>query len=274
MTNLGWYPGHMTKAVRMMEEDLRLVDALIELADARIPVSSRNPDIDRLFRDKFRILIFNKADLADPAENERIKEYFESRGQSVLFTDARDRSNSADIKRILRQQCSKKLERDRKRGIIGRPLRAMVAGIPNVGKSTLINSFIGKASAKTGNKPGVTRGKQWLRMDKDIELLDTPGILWPKLEGERTGINLALTGSIREEILPLEELAQALTEYVNGHYPGLLMGKYGGEDIGSIAVSRNLLIKGGEPDLNRAVRLLLDDFRNGKMGRISLESIV
>lgn len=274
MTNLGWYPGHMTKAVRMMEEDLRLVDALIELADARIPVSSRNPDIDRLFKDKFRILIFNKADLADPKENEKIKEYFEKMGQSVMFTDARDRSNAADIKRILRQQCSSKLERDRKRGIIGRPLRAMVAGIPNVGKSTLINSFIGKASAKTGNKPGVTRGKQWLRMDKDIELLDTPGILWPKLEGERTGINLALTGSIREEILPLEELAQALTEYVNSHYAGLLMEKYGGEDIESIAVSRNLLVKGGEPDLNRAVRLLLDDFRNGKMGRISLESIV
>ncbi|MBO6000057.1 MAG: ribosome biogenesis GTPase YlqF [Lachnospiraceae bacterium] len=274
MTNLGWYPGHMTKAVRMMEEDLRLVDALIELADARIPVSSRNPDIDRLFKDKFRILIFNKADLADPKENEKIKEYFEKMGQSVMFTDARDRSNAADIKRILRQQCSSKLERDRKRGIIGRPLRAMVAGIPNVGKSTLINSFIGKASAKTGNKPGVTRGKQWLRMDKDIELLDTPGILWPKLEGERTGINLALTGSIREEILPLEELAQALTEYVNNHYAGLLMEKYGGEDIESIAVSRNLLVKGGEPDLNRAVRLLLDDFRNGKMGRISLESIV
>ena len=273
MTNLGWYPGHMTKAVRMMEQDLRLVDALIEVADARIPLSSRNPDIDRMFSAKPRIIIFNKADLADPIKSEAARQWFTDRGQAALFIDGRDRSNAAQIKRILREQCSEKLERDRRRGIIGRPVRAMVAGIPNVGKSTLINSFMGKASAKTGNKPGVTRGKQWLRMDKDIELLDTPGILWPKLEGERTGINLALTGSIREEILPLDELAACLIKYLNESYPGLLQEKYGGSDIGSIAEARRLLMKGGIPDTARCVKLLLDDFRNGKMGRISLESI-
>ena len=174
---------------------------------------------------------------------------------------------------MLREACREKIERDRKRGIIGRPVRAMVAGIPNVGKSTIINSFIGKASAKTGNKPGVTRGRQWLRMDKDIELLDTPGILWPKFEDERTGINLALTGSIREEILPMEELAAELTGFLNEKYPGILEAKYGGNDIGSIAVSRGLISKGGVPDTGRCVKLLLDDFRNGKTGRISLESV-
>ena len=283
MAEYQWYPGHMTKARRMMQENIKLVDLVIELADARIPISSRNPDIDDLAAGKARILLLGKADLADPVRTEAFRKYYESRGILVIDLDARTRKANEQIRKIVEKACAAKLERDRKRGIIGRPLRAMVVGIPNVGKSTFINSFAGKASAKTGNKPGVTKGKQWIRLNKNLDLLDTPGILWPKFEDQEVGIRLALVSAIREEILDLNELSLYLLAYLQKEYPDVISGKYAREGesfdpdlsmpelLNAIALSRNLLLKGGEPDCLRTSRLLLDDFKNGKMGRISLE---
>ena len=281
--DIQWYPGHMTKARREMEQAVKLVDLVIELADARIPISSRNPDIDDLAAGKARILLLGKADLADPVRTEAFRKYYESRGILVIDLDARTRKANEQIRKIVEKACAAKLERDRKRGIIGRPLRAMVVGIPNVGKSTFINSFAGRASAKTGNKPGVTKGKQWIRLNKNLDLLDTPGILWPKFEDQEVGIRLALVSAIREEILDLNELSLYLLSYLQKEYPDVIPGKYAREGetfddtlsmpelLNAIAISRNLLLKGGEPDCLRTSRLLLDDFKNGKMGRISLE---
>lgn len=279
-----WYPGHMTKARRMMQENIGLVDLVIELADARIPLSSRNPDIDSLCGNKARILLMTKADMADPARTAKFQKYFEDKGFMVIAMDARTRKSNEKIKAYVEKACAAKRERDKRRGIVGRPLRAMVVGIPNVGKSTFINSFAGKASAKTGNKPGVTRGKQWIRLNKNLELLDTPGILWPKFEDRQVGVNLALTGAIRQELLEEQELSLELLDFLQREYPVLLKEKYAPEDaewefpmdnsdlLREIALSRNLLKTGGEPDWQRASRMILDDFRNGKTGRISLET--
>ena len=279
-----WYPGHMTKARRMMQENIGLVDLVIELADARIPLSSRNPDIDSLCGNKARILLMTKADMADPARTAKFQKYFEDKGFMVIAMDARTRKANEKIKAYVEKACAAKRERDKRRGIVGRPLRAMVVGIPNVGKSTFINSFAGKASAKTGNKPGVTRGKQWIRLNKNLELLDTPGILWPKFEDRQVGVNLALTGAIRQELLEEQELSLELLDFLQREYPDLLKQRYAPEDakwefpmdsaklLGEIALSRNLLKTGGEPDWQRASKMILDDFRNGKTGRISLET--
>lgn len=280
-----WYPGHMTKARRMMQENIGLVDLVIELADARIPLSSRNPDIDSLCGSKARILLMTKADMADPAKTAKFQKYFEDKGFMVIAMDARTRKANEKIKAYVEKACAAKRERDRRRGIVGRPLRAMVVGIPNVGKSTFINSFAGKASAKTGNKPGVTRGKQWIRLNKNLELLDTPGILWPKFEDRQVGVNLALTGAIRQELLEEQELSMELLDYLQKEYPALLKARYAPADmeqewefpmenaqlLKEIAAARNLLKAGGEPDYQRASRMVLDDFRNGKTGRITLE---
>ena len=279
-----WYPGHMTKARRMMQENIGLVDLVIELADARIPLSSRNPDIDSLCGNKARILLMTKADMADPARTAKFQKYFEDKGFMVIAMDARTRKSNEKIKAYVEKACAAKRERDKRRGIVGRPLRAMVVGIPNVGKSTFINSFAGKASAKTGNKPGVTRGKQWIRLNKNLELLDTPGILWPKFEDRQVGVNLALTGAIRQELLEEQELSLELLDFLQREYPVLLKEKYAPEGaewefpmdnadlLREIALSRNLLKTGGEPDWQRASKMILDDFRNGKTGRISLET--
>ncbi|MBQ9033636.1 MAG: ribosome biogenesis GTPase YlqF [Lachnospiraceae bacterium] len=278
-----WYPGHMTKARRMMQENIGLVDLVIELADARIPLSSRNPDIDSLCGNKARILLMTKADMADPARTALFQKYFEDKGFMVIAMDARTRKANEKIKAYVEKACAAKRERDKRRGIVGRPLRAMVVGIPNVGKSTFINSFAGKASAKTGNKPGVTRGKQWIRLNKNLELLDTPGILWPKFEDRQVGVNLALTGAIRQELLEEQELSLELLDFLQREYPSLLTGRYAPEGeiwelpmdnaqlLSKIAMARNLLKAGGEADYQRASKLVLDDFRNGKTGRISLE---
>ena len=279
-----WYPGHMTKARRMMQENIGLVDLVIELADARIPLSSRNPDIDSLCGKKARILLMTKADMADPARTAKFQKYFEDRGFMVIAMDARTRKANEKIKAYVEKACAAKRERDKRRGIVGRPLRAMVVGIPNVGKSTFINSFAGKASAKTGNKPGVTRGKQWIRLNKNLELLDTPGILWPKFEDRQVGVNLALTDAIRQELLEEQELSLELLDFLQREYPALLKERYAPEGaewefpmdnvklLEEIALSRNLLKTGGEPDWQRASKMILDDFRNGKTGRISLET--
>ena len=279
-----WYPGHMTKARRMMQENIGLVDLVIELADARIPMSSRNPDIDTLCGSKARILLLTKADMADPAKTAAFQKYFEAKGFMVVAMDARTRKANDKIRNYVEKACAAKRERDKRRGIIGRPLRAMVVGIPNVGKSTFINSFAGKASAKTGNKPGVTRGKQWIRLNKNLELLDTPGILWPRFEDRQVGVNLALTGAIRQELLEEQELSMELLGFLQKEYPSLINARYtpegeewtfpmdNAELLMKIAKARNLVRTGGEPDHQRASKLILDDFRNGKTGKITLEA--
>ena len=283
-----WYPGHMTKARRMMEENIGLVDLVIELTDARIPMSSRNPDIDKLCANKARILVMTKADLADPARTAAFQQYFEDKGWMVIPVDARTKKANEKVRAYVEKACAAKRERYKRRGIIGRPLRAMVVGIPNVGKSTFINSFAGRASAKTGNKPGVTRGKQWIRLGKGLELLDTPGILWPRFEDRQVGVNLALTGAIKQELLEEQELSLELLDFLQREYPDLLLAKYAPENpeadqawqlpmdnaqlLTKIAEVRKLVRTGGEPDYQRASRLVLDDFRNGKTGRITLET--
>ena len=276
--NVQWYPGHMTKAKRQMQEDLKLIDLIIELVDARVPLSSRNPDIDQLGQNKSRLILLNKADLADERQNETWKEYFQSKGFHVVKVDSRNGAGMKTIQNVIQEACKEKIERDRRRGIKNRPIRAMVAGVPNVGKSTFINTFAGKACAKTGNRPGVTKGKQWIRLNKNVELLDTPGILWPKFEDQEVGIRLAFVGSIKDDILNMEELALKLIDYLKERYTGLLEKRYGiseegnaVEILGEIAKARGCLKKGEELDYTKASGLLFDDFRSGKIGRITLE---
>lgn len=273
-----WYPGHMTKAKRMMQENIKLVDLIIELVDARAPISSRNPDIDTLGAGKSRLILLNKADLAEEHWNSRWIEYFKEKGILAVKVNSKKGGGIKSIQGVIQEACKEKMERDRKRGILNRPVRAMVAGIPNVGKSTFINSLAGKACTKTGNKPGVTRGKQWIRLNRQVELLDTPGILWPKFEDQRIGLCLAMIGSIKEEVLNLEELAAHAVSFLNREYPGMLEDKYGTsycedpyEALAAIAQSRNCLLKGGEADIEKAALLFLDDFRNGRLGRLTLE---
>lgn len=277
--NFQWYPGHMTKAKRQMQEDIKLIDLVIELVDARIPLSSRNPDIDELGRNKYRLILMNKADLADKEQTKKWAEYFKAKGFFVVSLDARTKNSMKSITDIVMEACKEKIERDRKRGIKNRPVRAMVVGIPNVGKSTFINSYAGKACAKTGNKPGVTKGKQWIRLNKNVELLDTPGILWPKFEDQMVGLRLALIGSIKDEILNIDELAMELIKYLRVNYPGIINERYEVDEskeltdiILDIAKNRNCLLKGGEPDYSKAASLVIDDFRSGKMGNITLET--
>lgn len=276
--NVQWYPGHMTKAKRQMQEDIRLIDLIIELVDARVPLSSRNPDIDELGKNKSRLILLNKADLADEHQNEAWKSYFQKKGFYVVKVDSRNGSGMKMIQNVIQEACKEKTERDRRRGIKNRPIRAMVVGIPNVGKSTFINTFAGKACAKTGNKPGVTKGKQWIRLNKGVELLDTPGILWPKFEDQEVGIRLACVGSIKDDILNMEELALKLIAYLKEYYAGALNQRYQvTEDqepvkvLEDIARARGCLKKGEELDYAKASLLLFDDFRGGKIGRITLE---
>ena len=276
--NIQWYPGHMTKAKRQMQEDLKLIDLIIELVDARVPLSSRNPDIDQLGQNKSRLILLNKADLADERQNEAWKEYFQNKGFYVVKVDSRNGAGMKTIQNVIQEACKEKIERDRRRGIKNRPIRAMVAGIPNVGKSTFINTFAGKACAKTGNKPGVTKGKQWIRLNKNVELLDTPGILWPKFEDQLVGIRLACVGSIKDDILNIEELALWLLEKLKKDYPGFLEKRYGISEEGTpletleaIAKARGCLKRGEELDYVKASGLIFDDFRGGKIGRITLE---
>ena len=276
--NLQWYPGHMTKAKRQMQEDLKLIDLIIELVDARIPLSSRNPDIDELGKNKARLILLNKSDLADERYNEQWSAYFQKKGFYVVKVNAKSGAGLKSIQGVIQEACKAKIERDRRRGIKNRPIRAMVVGIPNVGKSTFINSYAGKACAKTGNKPGVTKGKQWIRLNKTLELLDTPGILWPKFEDQEVGKRLAFIGSIKDEILNLEELSLELLDYIRTNYPGLLNTRYGIEEEGTpvslleaVADKRKCLIRGQEIDYAKAAGIVMEKFRNGKIGRITLE---
>lgn len=273
-----WYPGHMTKAKRMMQENIKLIDLIIELVDARIPVSSRNPDIDELGKNKARLILLNKSDLAVESYNEAWEQYFKKKGFAVVKVNSKKGGGIKSIQGVIQEACKEKIERDRKRGILNRPVRAMVVGIPNVGKSTFINALAGKACAKTGNKPGVTKGKQWIRLNKNVELLDTPGILWPKFEDQSVGKKLAFIGSIKDEILNTEELAAEMIAFLQKYYSGTIKEKYGAEEkedpyitLAGIAEERHCLTKGGELDYEKAAILFIDDFRNGKLGRLTLE---
>lgn len=273
-----WYPGHMTKAKRMMQENIKLIDLVIELVDARIPVSSRNPEIDELGKNKSRLILLNKSDLSEDKCNDEWSEYFKAQGYYVVKVNSKKGGGVKSIHGVIQEACKEKIERDRKRGILNRPIRAMVVGIPNVGKSTFINALAGKACTKTGNKPGVTKGKQWIRLNKNVELLDTPGILWPKFEDQTVGLRLAFIGSIKDEIINAEELAMELIGFLKEHYPRILNEKYQIQEVEDnyaclreVAQNRHCLIKGSELDTVKAAKLLLDDFRNGRIGKITLE---
>lgn len=268
----------MTKAVRMMREDIKLIDLIIELVDARIPLSSRNPDINELGKNKYRIVLLNKSDLADPVYNKQWISYFQNQGAYVLEVNSRTGAGIKSINGLVQEACREKIERDRKRGIMNRPVRAMVAGIPNVGKSTFINSFAGKACTKTGNKPGITKGKQWIRLNKNLELLDTPGILWPKFEDQQVGMRLAFIGSMNDEVIIIEELVCDLLIVLRELYPDAVSGRYGIKwretpilTLEEIARSRGCFLKGENLDIKKASDILLDDFRSGRLGRITLE---
>ena len=283
----------MTKTVRQMQEDVRLVDIVIEILDARVPVSSRNPDIDRIAAGKSRLVLLNKADLADEAQNRAWQTRFERELGGAMLLDARKRIDKKKLIGMIQGACAEKIARDRAKGMKERPIRAMVCGIPNVGKSTFINSFAGRAIAKTGNKPGVTRGKQWIRLDAKIELLDTPGLLWPKIEDRTVGENLALIGSINDQILPQDELAMLLITRLRKTYPGVIGDRFGIDEqaenviplagqseesaralgvLEAVGQKRGCLVKGGGIDYGRASAIMLDEFRSGNLGRITLEN--
>ena len=275
---VNWFPGHMTKAIRMMQEDIKLIDLIIEVVDARLPLSSRNPNIDELGKNKARLVLLNKYDLADDKVSDSWVSYFNDKGIHIVKINAKSGAGLKSIQGVINEACKEKIERDRKRGILNRPIRAMVVGIPNVGMSTFINSFAGKNCAKTGNMPGVTKGKQWIRLNKNVELLDTPGILWPKFEDRKVGIRLALVGSINDQIVNMSDLALELIDYLIMRYPGRLSGRYEvSEDkepmevLCDIASGRGCLKKGGEVDIEKAVKILFEEFRNGKLGKVSLE---
>lgn len=273
-----WYPGHMTKAIRQMQEDIKLIDLVIELVDARVPWSSRNPDIDQLGKQKARLILMNKADLAEEGQTAAWMAFFQEKGYFAAKADARNKGNMKAVTQVIQEACREKTERDRKRGILNRPVRAMIVGIPNVGKSTFINTYAGKACTKTGNKPGVTKGKQWIRLNKTVELLDTPGILWPKFEDPAVGLHLACIGSVKDEILNIDELALELIGILLEKYPGVLTARYGVDEaldaprlLMEVARNRNCIKRGDELDYSKAAALIVEEFRSGKLGRITLE---
>ena len=277
--NIQWYPGHMTKTRRQIEADLKQVDAVCEIVDARIPMSSRNPDIDSICGTKPRIIVLNRMDLADPAATKKWREYFRSKGMAVIATDCKSRQGIRDFTPAARAACAEKLERDAARGM-NRPLRVMVVGIPNVGKSTLINQISGRKGAKAENRPGVTRGKQWVTVDSGLQLLDTPGILWPKFEDPQVGMMLAFTGAVKEGVIDLEELACRLMELLQKYYPQVLQERYkveaqpgtpGYELLELAGRKRGFLLRGGEVHTERMAKVLMDEFRSGKLGKFTLE---
>lgn len=278
--NIQWYPGHMTKTRRQMEEDIKLVDLVAEVVDARIPISSRNPDIDAMVGGRPRLIILNRADQADPAMTARWMAWFKGKGCGVLETDARSGKGVGQFSAAAKGVLKDKLAAWKAKGLVGRPVRAMVVGVPNVGKSTFINKVAKRKSAKASDRPGVTRGKQWVSVDSGLELLDTPGILWPKFEDEATGLRLAFTGAVKDEVTDMEGLACALLELLRDRYPQALLerykltqmdGKPGWELLEQGARRRGMLVSGGETDTERMAKVLLDEFRAGKLGRFTLE---
>ena len=272
-----WYPGHMTKAKRAMAEDMKIVDLVIELLDAREPIATRNPDIEKLAKNKARIVVLNKSDMADERVSKLWIEYFKAEGINCLCLDSRQKQFIKKLMLLVDKAVEEKRAKDLRKGIQNRPVRTMITGIPNVGKSTLINSIVGKSMAKTGNKPGVTKGNQWIRINKSVELLDTPGILWPKFDDEQIGENLAFIGSINDMIIDNIELAQAFIKFCIRKDANILKERYEIEDLDvesilqKIAIKRGCLKKGNEYDYDKAAALLIQEFRAGKLGKISLE---
>ena len=278
--NIQWYPGHMTKTRRQMEQDIRLVDAVCEILDARIPMASRNPDLDAICGDKPRMIILNRIDMADPNETKRWAAWFRSQGMTVLETDCKARQGIGQFGPAVRSLLKEKIQRYAEKGQAGRTLRVMVVGIPNVGKSTFINQVAGRKSAKAENRPGVTRGRQWITVEKGLELLDTPGILWPKFEDQEVGRLLAYTGAVKDDVVDVETLAVHLMDRLGRHYPAALEARYkitvpepveGYTLLEMAGKKRGMLISGGEVDLERMSRVLLEEYRSGKLGRFTLE---
>ena len=277
--NIQWYPGHMTKTRRQIEADLKQVDAVCEIVDARIPMSSRNPDIDSICGNKPRIIILNRMDLADPAATKRWAEYFKSKGMAVVITDCKSRRGINNFQPAVRSVLQEKIARDAAKGM-NRPLRVMIVGIPNVGKSTLINQISGRKGAKAENRPGVTRGKQWVTVDSGLLLLDTPGILWPKFEDPNVGLMLAYTGAVKEGILDIEDLSSRLMALLYKRYPQAVKDRYG-IDMPEDTMGYDLLIEAGrkrgylmargEINTERMAKVLLDEYRSGKLGKFTLE---
>ncbi|MBE6901759.1 MAG: ribosome biogenesis GTPase YlqF [Ruminococcaceae bacterium] len=275
--NIQWFPGHMTKTRRLIEADLKMVDAVVEITDARIPESSRNPILDELVKDKPRIMIMNKCDYADEGATSRWKQYYEKQGIMVITCDCRSGKGINKFLPAVKVLLKDLLERRKKRGMIGKALRLMVVGIPNVGKSSFINRMAKTKKTKVGDRPGVTRGKQWVSIDKDVELLDMPGILWPKFDDQIAAQKLAYTGAIKDDVMDVEALARALGELLLQDYPELIKARYKiageGDVLTEIAKARGMLISGGEPDTERAAATLLDEYRGGKIGKITLEQL-
>ena len=278
--NIQWYPGHMTKTRRKMEEDLKLVDAVCELIDARIPISSRNPDIDAICGNKPRMIILNRIDLADPEATSAWSDYFRKKGWAVVRTDCKSRKGIDRFQPAVRELLAEKLRRYQERGFVNKPLKLMVVGIPNVGKSTFINQVAGRKGAKAENRPGVTRGKQWVTVDKGLLLLDTPGILWPKFDDEEVGRRLAYTGAVKGDILDMETLACHLMAMLWKRYPDALRQRYkielpedaqGYELLTEAGRKRGFLLARGEIDTERMARVLLEEFRSCKIGKFTLE---
>lgn len=277
LSNIQWYPGHMTKTRRQIEADLKLVDAVCEIVDARIPIASRNPDIDAICGAKPRLIALNRMDLADPGMTKKWMQYFRGNGLAAIATDCKSKKGISDFQPELRRILKEKIERDAARGM-NRPVRVMVVGIPNVGKSTLINQVSGRKGAKAENRPGVTRGKQWVTVDSRLLLLDTPGILWPKFEDPEVGRMLAYTGAVKEAVLDTEELAAALMELLSKRYPQALKDRYGVDICGTgydlleaAGKKRGFLLSGGGIDTERMAKVLLEEYRSGKLGRFTLE---
>ncbi len=281
MQNIHWFPGHMTKTRRKIQEILPIIDAVAEIVDARVPISSRNPDLLDIIKDKPLMILLNKCDMADPRETAKWIDYYRSIGVSAVPIDCKTGKGIGNFKEMVKTTLADKLEVYRNKGMVGKPLRVMVVGIPNVGKSTFINSIAGKGRVKVENRPGVTRGNQWVTIDKQLELLDTPGVLWPKFEDQTVGERLAFTGAVKDAVLDIELLAVRLIENLKENYPNLLIQRYKIEDIEAepydilcaIGKKRGMMIRGGDTDTERAAAMLLEEYRNCKIGRISLERV-
>ena len=278
--NLQWFPGHMTKTRRMIEDNLKLIDIVIELVDARIPLSSRNPQIDEIVKNKPRLLLLNKTDIADNNLNKEWERYFSGKGIPTMCISSTMGKGFKPVLDKCREILCDKIEADKEKGIVNRSIKLMIVGVPNVGKSSFINKLSGRKSTKTGDRPGVTTGKQWIRLENGFELLDTPGILWPKFEDQQVGLKLAYTGAIRDEVIDTEELACHFLEFMRDNYPDALKNRYKMDDVDGftgyellelLGRKRGMVISGGEIDTLRASSVLLDEFRGAKLGNITLE---
>ena len=280
--NLSWFPGHMTKTKRMIASEIQHMDAVCEILDARIPLSSRNPDVDDLTAGKPRLIVLNRADQADPAQTRRWSQYFRAKGWAVLEANAKGGVGTEKFAAAVRELLKDKLEAYAAKGQVGRVVRVMVLGIPNVGKSTFINKVAKRKTAKAEDRPGVTRSKQWVPVDATLELLDTPGILWPKFDDPEVGKRLAFTGAVKDDVLDIEELACYLMDYLSAHYADILTERYkidveetdtGYDLLEKAGRKRGFLMRGAQVDTERMARILLDEFRGGKLGRFTLETV-